>query len=248
MKLPKAILLDLDDTIIAYDHGVDLDACWRTACRNRFPHESEEQIETWVRAIRKEDRWFWSDEERLRTGRRDLHRTTVSFVAEALRKCGFDDRDLSYSHGIAVDFQTERDRATALYPGAMEALVYFRELGLKLAIITNGASEPQRRKLHRFELELYFDYVLIEGEFGEGKPAPEVFLHAIQQLGVTCEDTWIIGDNYVWEIQGAAKLGIRGIWVNAKGHEPPQSEPCAALHTVDTLYEVIGILRSWQQS
>lgn len=92
MKLPKAILLDLDDTIIAYDHGVDLDACWRTACRNRFPHESEEQIETWVRAIRKEDRWFWSDEERLRTGRRDLHRTTVSFVAEALRKCGFDDR------------------------------------------------------------------------------------------------------------------------------------------------------------
>jgi putative hydrolase of the HAD superfamily len=29
--MPKAILLDMDDTILAYDHGVDTDSCWRGA-------------------------------------------------------------------------------------------------------------------------------------------------------------------------------------------------------------------------
>ena len=29
---PKAILLDMDDTIIAFDHGIDLDSCWKSVC------------------------------------------------------------------------------------------------------------------------------------------------------------------------------------------------------------------------
>jgi putative hydrolase of the HAD superfamily len=41
----------------------------------------------------------------------------------------------------------------SLFPDAHENLDRLKELGLKLALITNGAAEPQRANVVRFALE-----------------------------------------------------------------------------------------------
>ncbi|WP_407655200.1 HAD hydrolase-like protein [Alicyclobacillus dauci] len=61
-------------------------------------------------------------------------------------------------------------RTEAVYPipGAIETVVEKRASGVKLALITNGATVPQREKIERFGLGERFDCVLIGGECGYG--------------------------------------------------------------------------------
>ena len=39
---PQAILLHMDDTIIAFDHGIDLDSCWKSVCCRHLQLSMEE--------------------------------------------------------------------------------------------------------------------------------------------------------------------------------------------------------------
>ena len=48
-----------------------------------------------------------------------------------------------------------------MFPNARETLDRLKELGIKLALITNGAAEPQRAKVVRFALKPRFDHIQI---------------------------------------------------------------------------------------
>ncbi|WP_274365297.1 HAD family hydrolase [Paenibacillus thermotolerans] len=237
--LPKALLLDLDDTIISFDHGVDLDRCWKEACSKHL-HVQDANIEHVVSLIKSQATWFWSDPERHRIGRMDLDRARISIVAKALEDAKLDHR--AAAERIATEYGMMRDEAVSLYPGAVEALHYFRDAGMKLALITNGSSRAQRKKIERFGLAPLFDCIIIEEEFGAGKPAPEVYIHALEQLGVRADEAWMIGDRYEWEVAAPQKLGIKGVWVNPKGTECPS--PMLPFRTIDTLSEVISFFTS----
>ena len=99
-----------------------------------------------------------------------------------------------------------------LYPDAHATVDALRDAGVKLALITNGAGVTQRAKIERFELEHRFHHIQIEGEFGQGKPELAVYHHALDKLDVAPEDTWMVGDNYEWEVVAPQSLGICGIW------------------------------------
>jgi phosphoglycolate phosphatase-like HAD superfamily hydrolase len=62
------------------------------------------------------------------------------------------------------------EELSSLFPDAHETLDRLKEFGVKLALITKGAAEPQRAKVTRFALEHRFDHIQIEGEHGFGKP------------------------------------------------------------------------------
>ena len=81
-------------------------------------------------------------------------------------------------------------------------------MGAKLALIANGAAEPQRDKIVRFALEHRFDHIQIEGKHGFGKPEERAYNHAMQVLGVGPEETWMLGDNLEWEKVAPHRLGI----------------------------------------
>lgn len=217
---PKAILLDLDDTIIAYDHGIDVDRCWSSVCGKHMGLEAE-AMNAFIENVKRKAKWYWSDSERHRIGRRDLDAAREEIIGSVLDEAGYADR--SVARIIAVEYGEERDRAIMPYPGAVETLLHFRELGIKLALITNGSSRAQRRKIERFALAAHFDCIVIEEEFGAGKPEIGVYEHAMRQLGVEADDTWMIGDNYEWEIAAPQRLSIKGIWINPKGLDNPGS-------------------------
>ena len=82
----------------------------------------------------------------------------------------------------------------------MTPSITLKALGVKLALVTNGAADTQRAKVERFELAHRFDHIQIEGEHGFGKPEERAYLHAMDALGVTAPDTWMIGDNLEWEV------------------------------------------------
>ena len=108
-----------------------------------------------------------------------------------------------------------------LFPGSIGTIEHFRAAGVRLGLVTNGDSEGQRAKIRRFGLESYFESIVIEGEFGVGKPDERIFRHTLGQLGVSGDEAWMVGDRLEWEIGPAQALGIQGIWVDVAGDGLP---------------------------
>ncbi len=93
-----------------------------------------------------------------------MQRTQREIVAAALHQLGIDIPNLAQE--IADFYLTEREETLRLFPGALEALQQFRNHKIRLALITNGGADLQRRKIEKFALASFFDCIVVEGEFG----------------------------------------------------------------------------------
>ena len=122
---------------------------------------------------------------------------------------------------LADRFTAYREEEMFVFPGAHDAIDALKALGVKLALVTNGAAGAQRAKVERFALSHRFDHIQIEGEHGFGKPEERAYLHAMQALGVTASETWMIGDNLEWEVVAPQRLGIYAIWIDVHGDGLP---------------------------
>jgi putative hydrolase of the HAD superfamily len=232
--LPKAILLDMDDTIISFDHGVDTDLCWREACQYL---SDELDIGSLIAIIKERARWHWSDPERHRIGRLDLRKARSEIIAVALQS--FQIHDITIADQLANAYGELRDEAVKPFNGAIETIQHLKGIGIKLALLTNGNAETQWIKIRKFGLSPLFDTILVEGEFGVGKPDDRIYLHAMKQLGVIPDETWMIGDNFEWEIAAPQRLGIKGIWIDHKGLGAPSSSETKPYRIIKTLTEIL---------
>ncbi|MDP1827894.1 MAG: HAD family hydrolase [Archangium sp.] len=89
----------------------------------------------------------------------------------------------------------------------------------KLAMITNGVSGLQRRKVNGSGLLHWFDVVAISGELGIGKPDARIFEWVCSQLNVPPSRCAMVGDNPERDIQGGINAGMQTAWVD-RGLKP----------------------------
>lgn len=219
-SLPAAIIFDLDDTIIAYG---DPEECWRTVCSRFVSRVGVSSVDELLNAINGVREWYWSDLDRHRQGRLVLLDTRRQIVTMAFSCLGIDAPEVAIE--LAGAYAEMREGRARPFPGVLDTLQYFRSRGVRLGLVTNGGSEMQRGKIERFGLVPHFDCILIEGEFGAGKPDESVFRHMLEQLGVAAGDTWMVGDDLQRDIAGAQALGLYTIWVDWRGGGLPESSP-----------------------
>ncbi len=234
-RLPKAMLIDLDDTILAYE-PVAADAL-RAVCAahvDKLPGWTVEQLVAGLDSYR---RWFWSDPGRHRRARLSRANIRHELVVGAFRQMGIEALDVARSIGDA--YAREREQRVRPFPGAVETLTTLREAGTRLALVTNGTSASQRAKIDRFDLESFFDLIMIEEEFGVGKPDERVYLHALAQLNARPDETWMIGDNLDWEVAAPQRLGITAIWHDFRGRGLPDGSSVQPDRIVRSLREVL---------
>ncbi|OGF53839.1 MAG: hypothetical protein A2Z21_10340 [Candidatus Fraserbacteria bacterium RBG_16_55_9] len=232
--LPKAILLDLDDTILADSESARYS--WQTVSEQFAPRigcTPDELLAT----IREYAHWYWSDPERHHRGRLDLNTSRREIVAAALPRMGIDNPSLAAE--IAQAHHDLRDATVKPFDGAIDVLRSFRDRGLRLALITNGNGDLQRQKIERFGLATFFDCILIEGEFGMGKPDERVYRHALDQLNVTPSEAWMVGDNLEFDVAAPQRLGIYSIWVDVTGNGLPASSAVRPDRIIRTLSELL---------
>ena len=212
---PKAILVDLDDPIVVYD-GV-AETCWRQVCRTFAPRIPGIDSDLLFAGIDGASDMFWSDPERIRRGRLDLLETRREIVSAAFTNMGVDGHGLA--NEIAEVYQQIRVLAIEPIPGAIEAFHKLRLGGIKLGLITNGASGPQHDKIDRFGLRPLFDSILVEGEFGAGKPDHRVYLHALDLLGAPPTG-----------VDGGRQFGVRRGCTPESGHLEAPNQPVVIYH------------------
>ncbi len=233
---PEAVLLDLDDTILAYDAVYE--KAWQTVFRKPLPQATEVDISRICAAIKQTGEWYYGDPERLRRAGQDRHAARREVVAIALSSLGIDDRRLARE--LADSYGEEKDKAMFVYPGAIETIRHFKKEGIPLALLTNGSSEYQRKKIERFGLAPFFSHILIEGEQGLGKPDERVFRHALRLLGVVDPSkAWMVGDRLETDVRPAQKLGIYAIWVDWRGEGLPERSTVQPDRIIRSLSELL---------
>ncbi|MBN1959966.1 MAG: HAD family hydrolase [Deltaproteobacteria bacterium] len=213
--LPRAVLFDLDDTLISFDSTTT--PAWIETCA-LFAEEAGVPSDVLHQAISDFGRWYWSDPTRHQQGRLELEETRRKIVAEVLVR--LDRPNEALACRITDHYSALQKSCIELYPDALDTLEFFKAKGISLALVTNGNAVMQRRKIDRFHLNAYFEHCFVEGELGYGKPDPRVFTGALDALKTAPHDTWCVGDNLVWDVAGAQACGIYGIWKakDAKDH------------------------------
>jgi putative hydrolase of the HAD superfamily len=239
--LPRAILFDLDDTLLAaFGQAADQ---WQRVVAGFADRLAPHRADAVIAAIQAYSRYLWADQRRHKTWRHrigDARRHIVESAFAALAAGGGPPCPPSaLCHEIADRFNAVQEAELRMFPGAHETLDRLKELGVRLALVTNGAAAPQRKKVVRFALEHRFDHIQIEGEHGFGKPEEEAYRHALQSLGVGAGDAWMVGDNLEWEVVAPQRLGIYAIWYDGYGMGLPPGSPIRPDRIIRALPELL---------
>ena len=217
--LPRAILFDLDDTLITEgDRLLALQDVAGEFAAELGPHAADHVAGALDEALQA----FWSDPERARAARLSLGGSSIAevrlaVISAALEKWGVP----SLAVRFCQRFAAVRAERHGFFPGALETLGALRAEGVCLALVTNGAADMQRAKIERYQLSGLFDHIQIEGEYGFGKPDRRAYDHALSSLGVRPQEAWMVGDNLEWEVVAPQRLGIYAVWHDPFGRGLP---------------------------
>jgi putative hydrolase of the HAD superfamily len=137
------------------------------------------------------------------------HRPRKEFLAALAARTGYDvpvDAFLdSCNEELAGSYRLTEDTRAALDAA--------RAAGWSLAVVTNGPTAVQARKIEASGLADLVDAVCISEEVGARKPEPLIFETAARRAGATLDGAWMLGDNLDADIAGAHGVGARSVWV-----------------------------------
>ena len=128
-----------------------------------------------------------------------------------------------------------------LKPQVPQTLEKLRHMGYSMAVVTATAQEQAVSNLKLAGLLPFFDHVISASMVKRGKPAPDVYLHACEVLGVQPENCYAVEDSPNG-VMSAHAAGCRTIMI------PDLSQPDAELsrllyRKLDTFGELINILK-----
>jgi 2-haloacid dehalogenase len=156
---------------------------------------------------------------------------------------------LALAAGIDIDAAAVAERFAdgladhgELYPSARAVL---EELAghVQLAVVTNGLSQVQHRRIERLGIDKYFDAVVVSADVGFAKPAPQIFDIAFEILGNPSRATAVmIGDSLTSDVLGANRAGVAACWYNPR--RVPVAADVTIHHEIDSLEQIPAIVRA----
>lgn len=87
-----------------------------------------------------------------------------------------------------------------------------RRDGFRMAVCTNAVAESAELMLQRAGLRQYFEFVLSNEEITRPKPDPEIYLKAIERLGIAAAEAVVVEDAQ-HGVEAARRAGTRVLQV-----------------------------------
>ncbi len=120
-----------------------------------------------------------------------------------------------------------------------EVLLYLKEKGYRLSVVSNFDHAPTARELlGKFGIADFFEHIVISEEVGWRKPHGKIFEVALSTLGESASDVLFIGDNPEADIIGSSDCGIDSVWVKRK-EQFTRAEPNFIIKDLQDLKEII---------
>lgn len=193
----KAIIFDLDDTLLDRDNAVD----------QMFFMISEKCYEGVNHSTKNEMLQKFKEYDKRAYGYSDKTKVLESFFDEFPPKHRLPSNDIQdfWNNNFPNCFSIKQDTIK---------IVNTIKTHVKVAIITNGLTQRQNAKIINTNLNSCFDIILISEEVGFSKPDRRIFELALNKLNVQPEETLFVGDDLEKDIMGCQNANIKGIWFN----------------------------------
>lgn len=196
----SAILIDLDDTLYDY-HSCNNYALKRVLTRLSITFEKPEDIlEQIFHESRKNVKKYLGNTAASHSRFLYIQKTIESLNGKT---------NLALTHELYELFWESYLEKMKLREGALDFLTHIKQMGIKIAIITDLTAPIQFKKIMKLGLQDYIDFVITSEEAGKDKPENEIFDIAMEKLGCTKEEVAIIGDDIEKEIYWAKKFEVR---------------------------------------
>ena len=109
-----------------------------------------------------------------------------------------------------------------LFPQALSLLQNLHKKA-RIAVLTNGISFVQKRRMAYSGLSRYVDALVISEDEGISKPDPRIVLRALEKLGCTDRrQAVIVGDSLTSDLAAAKNAQVDGVWYNPRRMERPE--------------------------
>jgi len=120
----------------------------------------------------------------------------------------------------AVDHIMSGFTGLEVHADVVEGVRALRALGLSLVTLTNGSVAIADGLLTRAGVRDDFDALLSVEDAGAWKPAHAAYVHASRRCRVGLADMLMVAA-HPWDIDGAARAGMRTAWINRSGGHYP---------------------------
>ena len=110
-----------------------------------------------------------------------------------------------------------------LYDDVAPVLRELASRGLKIGLISNS-HRPLTSFQQHFELDGLITAAVSSSEHGYMKPHPSIFTAAMTLAGVEPHESMMVGDSLSHDIEGALRVGMRGVLVHRSNDPAPQTE------------------------
>ncbi len=125
---------------------------------------------------------------------------------------GIDDFELAQT--FENNFLDEILNHNDLVEGAFEILEYLSNKKYKLHILSNGFKEVTYKKCELSGIKNYFQTITSADEINIRKPHPEVYEYALKKAGATTEESMMIGDDWIADVEGGKACGLEVVFLD----------------------------------
>jgi len=193
----KAMLFDLDDTLLSRDKAVD--KMFLTTLEKCYKDVKNSERDNMLQRFKNYDKRSHGDGDKIK-------------VLESF----FDEFPPKYRlpRNYIQDFWNDN------FPNCFSVnqntinIVNTIKMHVKVGIITNGSTQRQKAKINNTNLNSCFDTIIISEEVGFSKPDKRIFELALNKLNVQPEAVLFVGDDIEKDIGGSQNANMKGIWFN----------------------------------
>lgn len=257
-----AVLFDLDDTLLWDERSIE--EAFEFTCKSAGDSVDPQELEE---AVRREARGLYESYETFpftqmiginpfealwgnftageQTEFRQMEKLAPLYRKESWRRglaaIGIEDEKLAVK--LSDTFASERRSRPHIYEETFHILDQLKGK-VKLLLLTNGCPALQQEKLDGVpDLIPYFDHIIVSGSFGKGKPNKEIFVHAMDLLGITPDQGVMVGDKLTTDIRGGLAAGLTTVWINRNGKQPdPEILPHYEIEHLEDLLSLVETL------
>lgn len=196
----KALLLDLDDTLIKSSK------LYNKALRFASDYIAE-------RYAMDKEMFFQVTAEKDLLVRRNFPTVHTRHSRILVFRMALDQMGIKYDLGSLPDaediYWNYFRQNIELYDGVLDALAIIKKHKVKIAVVSDGGLSLRIRKVQQAGLIPFIDDLFASEEVIFEKPFSAIYTLALSRLGVDASETVMLGNNYKNDVRGAQLVGIR---------------------------------------
>lgn len=138
-------------------------------------------------------------------------RHNVKTLAKNISKLWWDNADLRF------------------YPSVIDTIAWLKDRKIKVGVITNALKEDYEQILQRLNATQLFDVVVGTDACKKAKPDKQIFMWALDKLGVKPEEALFVGNELETDYKGAMRTGLRPLLIDRDGKNKDEVETITSL-------------------